>query len=218
MTDHDPNNLENSDNFDRLLANRQQIAEFVNSFTSERVQRKAFEAVVCSLGLVNDDSASSAPVERLHVVPPATPEAEDAVGDETGEPDAASPTRRRKSKSSGKKNFTVPRGLNFAPEGHPTFEAFIAEKAPKNNDERSLIACHYLGEMMGIVEVGIGHILAAYQAAEWSAPAHPDTALRAAASRTGWLDTADTKAIKVVWKGENYIATKMPAEQKKKSS
>lgn len=71
--------------------------------------------------------------------------------------------------------------------------------------------------MMGIKEVGIGEILAAYQAAEWTAPSHPDTALRAAASRTGWIDTGNTKAIKVVWKGDNYLKTKLPADKKKSS-
>jgi hypothetical protein len=71
---------------------------------------------------------------------------------------------------------------------------------------------------MGIADVEIGHILAVFQAAEWSAPAHPDSAVRGAASRTGWIDTANTRSIKVVWKGENYLTTKMPAEPKKKSS
>jgi hypothetical protein len=217
----DPQNPENGDNFDRLLANRSEIAEFVNSFTSERVQRKAFEAIVCSLGLADGDAAEASPVERLHIVKPtskAEPEATDD-DDEPGEAEAETggTAKRRKSRSSSKKTFTVPRGLNFAPDGKPTFEAFVAEKQPRTNDEKILVGCYYLSEMMAISEVGIGHILAAFQAAEWPAPAHPDSAVRGAASRTGWIDTANTKAIKVVWKGENYLTTKMPAQPKKKS-
>lgn len=218
MTTQDHQNPENGDNFDRLLANRSQIAEFVNSFTSERVQRKAFEAVVCSLGLANRSvDTDTLPAERLHIVKQ-DPEVDANTTDEdSGESESVSTPRRRRSRGGARKTFTVPRGLNFAPEGHPSFEAFIAEKSPKNNDEKCLVACYYLSEMMGITEVGIGHILAAYQAGNWSTPAHPDMALRAAASRTGWLDTGDTKAIKVVWKGENYIMTKMPVEPKKKT-
>lgn len=221
MTENTRTTPEMDDNFDRMLSKRVEIAEFVNSFTSERVQRKAFEAIVCSLGLAETTPPEAAsPLERLHIVPP-TPDLnkgtpEDHAAAET-DPTDASTTRRRKGRSSTKKTFTVPRGLNFAPEGHTTFEAFVAEKSPKTHDEKILVACYYLSEMMGIAEVSIGHILAAYQAAEWGAPAHPDNATRGAASRTGWLDTGDSKAIKVVWKGQNHIETKMPVEGKKKS-
>ena len=61
MTTQDP---EKSDNFDRLLTHRAQIAEFVNSFTSDRVQRKAFEAIVCSLGLSSRSAATPTPRSR----------------------------------------------------------------------------------------------------------------------------------------------------------
>lgn len=204
------------DNFDRLLAHRGAIAEFVNSFTSERVQRKAFAAIVCSLGLADEGAPDASPVERLHIVEQASEVLPPVTEDQSNSADDAVAPRRRRSRSGVKKTFTVLRGLNFAPEGQPSFDAFVTETSPKNNDEKCLVACYYLSEMMGVAEVGIGHILAAYQAAEWSPPAHPDTALRAAASRTGWLDTADTKAIKVVWKGASQIS-KMSAESKKKS-
>ncbi|MFI5627681.1 hypothetical protein ACIA03_29760 [Nocardioides sp. NPDC051685] len=215
MTSQEQQNHENSDNFDRLLANRSEIAEFVNSFTSERVQRKAFEAIVCSLGLADRGVPETRNVEGLRIITPPDLGADVDPGEDEAEESDGGGGRRRRVRSSSKKSFTITRGLNFAPKGHPTFENYIAEKAPKNNDEKSLIACYYLSEMMGLSEVGIGDILAAYQAAGWSAPAHPDKTLRSNASRTGWIDTASTKAIKVVWKGENYLSTKMPSEAKK---
>jgi hypothetical protein len=206
------------DTFDRLLAHRGEIAEFVNSFESERVQRKAFSAVVCSLGLSTDETADPALAEPLRLVreePGAEADQESTEESVTADPGAAS--RRRRGRSASKKTFTVPRGLNFAPEGHLTLEQFVAEKQPRNMDEKFLVACYYLSNMMSVADVEIGQILAVFQAAEWSAPAHPDAAVRAAASRTGWIDTANTKSIKVVWKGENYVTTKMPADSKKKS-
>lgn len=216
MIEHDPQHPENSDNFDRLLANRQQIAEFVNSFTSERVQRKAFEAIVCSLGLANEDSPETAPVERLHVVPPPANEplpTEDAAA---GEAESASPSRRRRTKTGAKKTYTIPKGLNWAPDGAPSLETFIEEKQPRNNDEKNLLSCFYLSHMMGL-SVDTEHVLAVYQAAKWDAPAHPHTSLQATASKHAWIDTADMKDIKVVWQGENYVNSKMPVEPKTKT-
>ncbi|GAB2679414.1 hypothetical protein [Kribbella swartbergensis] len=206
------------DTFDRLLARRGEIAEFVNSFASERVQRKAFAAIVCSLGLAADDTADPVLAEPLRLVreePGA--EADQEGTEESVTADSGAASRRRRGRSASKKTFTVPRGLNFAPEGHPTLEQFVAEKQPRNMDEKVLVACYYLSNMMGVADVEIGQILAVFQAAEWNAPAHPDNSVRAAASRTGWIDTANTKSIKVVWKGENYVTTKMPADSKKKS-
>lgn len=213
MTPQDQQSPENSDNFDRLLANRSEIAEFVNSFTSERVQRKAFEAVVCSLGLADGGVPETPNVERLHIVHP-EPEKPDEEPAGEGSSDAdGSTARRRRSKSSAKKSFSVPRGLNWAPEGHPTLETFAEQKRPRNNHEKNLLACYYLSHMMGLT-VDTEHVLAVYQAAAWDAPAHPHTSLQGTASQHRWIDTAEMKNIKVVWQGENYLTSKMPVEAK----
>jgi len=215
MTEHDPGQ---GDNFDRLIANRAEIADFVNSFTSERVQRKAFAAVVCSLGL-SDSDASTSHIEPLHLVQnlPDSLQLQEPTDDEPIDLESGSNQRRRRGRNGSKKTFTVPRGLNFAPEGHQSLEQFVAQKEPRTHPEKFLVACHYLQNMMSIPDVEIGHILAVYRAAEWKAPAHPDSALRAAASHTDWIDTSNTKSIKVVWKGENHLA-KMPIASKKESS
>ncbi len=219
MTPHDPQNPENGDNFHRLLENRSEIAEFVNSFTSERVQRRAFEAVVCSLGLADQNAAEEAsPVERLHIIQQPDPADAGSSEDEAGDANTSSSTqRRRRSRNGSKKSktFAVPRGLNFAPEGHPSLEAFVEEKQPRNQYEKNLVACFYLAEMMGLT-VDTEHVLAVYQAVkEWDPPAHPHTSLQNTASKHGWIDTADMKNIKVVWQGDNYVRNKMPVEPKK---
>lgn len=214
MASQDPNK---QDPFERLLDNSSEITEFVNSFTSEKVQVRAFAALVGSLGL-SEDAIQASPVQPLRVV--REPDTDDQGRDSNDEEqptrtDASDSPRKKRSRSGTKKTYTVPRGLNFAPDGHLSLEQFAAEKQPRTNDEKSLVACYYLSNMMGIEDVAIGHILAVFQAAEWNAPAHPDSALRGCAHRTGWIDTANTKSIKVVWKGENYIVNKMPTEPKK---
>lgn len=212
MALHDPNK---QDPFERLLDNSSEITEFVNSFTSEKVQSKAFAAVAWSLGLSEGGVQASSPVQPLHVVPPAPDAGQESHDDDAISEAEGAPARKKRNRSSTKKTFTVVRGLNFAPAGQPSLEQFDAEKRPRTNDEKFLVACYYLSEMLGIEDVEIGHLLAVFQAAEWSPPAHPDSALRGCASRTGWIDTANTKSVKVVWKGENYLKTKMPAQPKK---
>lgn len=204
---------DSEDNFERLLTHRDEIAKFVNSFTSERVQRKAFEAVVSTLGLADRATPDKSIMEPSgNVAPkPKPPVVEEGPEDAT---DGDGATTRRRRKTNTKKSFSVPRGLNWAPDGHPTLEAFVEEKQPRNNHEKNLLACYFLTHMMGI-KVDTEHVLAVYQAAKWNAPAHPQTSLQGTASQHGWIDTADMKEIKVVWQGENYLQNKMPTEAKK---
>lgn len=207
------------DTFDRLLANRVEIAEFVNSFASDKVQRMAFQVLAGSLGLAEvaapgDPMADLAPAEASGSGDEAEPAKteNDSTGEATGGP------RRRKTRGSSKKTFTVPRGLNFAPDGKPTFDSFIADKQPRNNHEKFLVACYYLSETMEVAAVDVSHILAAFQAAKWQPPAHPDSAIRSTASLHGWLDTSNTKSIQVVWAGKNFVENQMPSNSTRKKS
>lgn len=224
MSTHDPQNPE-TDNFARLLDNREQIAEFVNSFTSERVQRKAFEAVVGSLGLAAPESVISAPtVERLHIVkqgdaaspePDTTDEvttSQSAADAETDVP--TQPARRRRAKAGAKRSFSIKKGLNFAPEGQPSLESFAEQKKPRNAYERSLAACYYLSEHMGL-KADVEHVLAVFHAVDWPMPADPVNTLQKTASIELWIDTSDMTDIKVLWDGLNHLKNKMPAEPKK---
>ena len=209
-----------ANNFDRLLAHRVEIAEFVNSFTSERVQRSAFAAVVSSLGLempLGTPAERRAPARPLvREEPPAEPGADSAGEAAEASAEGGASRRRRNGRSGAKRSYTIPKGLNFAPDGEQSLESFIEEKQPRNQDEKNLVACFYLARMMHET-VDTEHVLAVYQAAKWIAPSQPNTSLQKTASKYGWLDTADMKAIKVVWQGENYIG-RMPIETKKKSS
>lgn len=223
MTEHLRNTPENSDTFDRLLDNRVEIAEFVNSFESERVQRQAFEAVVCSLGLSNEAPAEAPPVERLHIVQPTPevetePKPEDPAAQAAPEAEATKqqPARRRRAKAGSKRSFSIKKGLNFAPEGQPTLESFAGEKKPRNAYERCLVACYYLTEHMGL-KADVEHVLAVFHAVGWPMPADPVNALQKTASTELWIDTSDMSNIKVVWDGLNHLTNKMPVEPKTKT-
>lgn len=208
------------DTFDRLLAALPQIADAVNAFESEGVQQSAFDALVRALRIEDAPRVASASPVALathhdaEVTESVVPTAQDHGKSET----PAGNGRKRNGKRTGKRNFTVPRGLNFAPAGEVSLEDFVEEKAPRTMFEKNLVACYYLTEKMRIAAVDVGHVLAVYQAAGWTAPGDPNASLRNTAHQHGWLDTANTSDIKVVWKGTNFVETKMPSKSDSKKA
>jgi hypothetical protein len=210
-----PSSQATEDPFDRLIKAMPRITEAVNAFTSEQVQRSAFDVLVRALGIDRID-------ESVPAMAPSPPAAADAPPvDEAGQNSVATSgvrSRTSRGRSKNKRSYTIPKHLNFAPDGQPSLEDFVAEKSPRNMDERNLAACYYLSDVMGIDSVDVGHVLAVYQAAGWRAPAQPDTSLQLTASKLSWLDTHDMRTIKVVWQGLNHLKSKMPVKQDKKAA
>jgi hypothetical protein len=212
-----------NDDFQELLAVMPDIAEAVNTFNSEAAQLKALKALIQTARNGSDRPvlamtsavASPPPPEQppsavelqstsaVPALPPAPTEREDATST------AEVPTKKRR-KSSTKKNFTVVRGLNFAPAGEQSLADFVAEKQPRTMHEKNLAACYYLQHIMNLSSITVGHVLAVYRECDWTAPSQPDTTLRNTAAAEGWIDTGNTKDIKVVWAGQNHIESKMP--------
>ena len=207
MPEHDPAPT-NHDAFDRIIGNRVEIAEFVNSFDSERVQRKAFDALVWSLGLSGeaDEQSSVEPIRLVREVPVEVPDQEQPI--DTGQPSGVegtgNSTRKKRSRSAAKKTYTVPRTLISRREGPAVTEQVREEKklGPARQPESWVSATTQQHD--GIEEhVEIGHILAVFDAAEWSAPTYPDSAVRGllpfmagstrpTASRSRWSGRAKT--------------------------
>lgn len=193
------------DPYERLLSEMPRIAEAVNAFTSEAVQKSAFDALVSAIG------ATVAPV--LHSIKPDITQESDATTNRD-EPKG----RRRRSGKAAKKTYNPTKGLNFAPAGKPTLAEFIADKEPRNQHERNLVACHYLDEMVGIENVDTNHVLAVYRQAGWKMPADPDNSLHSTYSKMRWIDTEDMSSIKVLWAGTNHVETSMPEASAKKAA
>jgi len=203
------------EDFERLLTALPRIAEAVNSFSSEHVQRSAFDTLMRELGLPTP-SATPTTITPDGAQPDANSDPNDLrnVDTDIGASKEAAPNKRARG-TNAKRNFTIPRGLNFAPADKPSLEQVVAEMQPRTQHDKNLLACHYLSEIMQESDIDTGKVLAVYQAASWTAPAHPDTSRQNTASHHGWIDTANMKDIKVVWAGTNHV-NKMPTPQKAK--
>jgi hypothetical protein len=121
-----------------------------------------------------------------------------------GDPHKAS--RRRASGPSRVK------GLDLAPSGKESFEAFVGDKQPSNNHEKNVLSVYYLAEVAGISPVTIDHVFTCYRDVGWDIPADLRNSLALTASRKGFLDTADTEDIKVEPRGMNHVERGLPAK------
>lgn len=204
-----------SNPFNDLLEAMPRIAEAVNSFVSPDVQLRAYDNLVGTFGLPTP--AGPTPIRLVERPDGDTSETSvpTAVQDSTDGITTTASRRaaRRSSTRPAKKSFSVEKGIDFAPVGKTSLADLVAEKKPRNQNEKNLLACYYLQEILER-PVAFGGVLAVYQTCDWVAPSHPDVSLFKTASEHGWIDTADTKSIKVVWAGLNYLTSKMPTADK----
>lgn len=206
MTTNPPSTTSKTDPYYRLIEEMPRIAEVVNAFSSEVVQKSAYDSLITAIG------APVAPV--LHAIEKVAPPVSEKI-DSPESTDEEQKGRRRGRSGGTKKTFTPTKGLNFAPAGKPKLTDFVAEKAPHNQHERNLLACYYLSEMMGVENVDTNHVLAVFRAAGWPASKAPDVSLRVTAHKTSWIDTSVSSSVKVMWSGDEHIVSKMPSQAKK---
>jgi hypothetical protein len=206
--------------FDKLLDSMPRIAEAINAFTSEDVQRQAFEALVGTLnisstGVTGSDQGSFTRNENgSATAPPVDATAENIQTAEDIEPAAElSATDRKRRKVKPKRNWTAVKDIGFRPEGKPSFKGFIEEKQPATIDQKGLVAVYYFEQILELEEIGVGHVMAAYKEAAWRNPSNPENALQATSSRQHWLDTSNMRIIKTTQRGRDFVVHDMPAKK-----
>ncbi|MFE5891801.1 hypothetical protein ACFQ6E_23000 [Streptomyces sp. NPDC056462] len=207
--------------FDKLLDSMPRIVESINAFTSEDVQKKAFEALVGALnisaggieevepdllaGSENGTGAESATDEYF-------PESLQSKDSDTATSNASSPERKRR-RSKPKRNWTAVKDIGFRPAGKTSFKEFIEEKQPSSIDLKGLAAVYYFEQILELEEIGVGHVMAAYKEAGWRNPSNPENSLQATSSRHHWLDTSNMKAIRTTPRGRDWVEHDMPAQK-----
>lgn len=211
--------MANLDPFDRMLNELPRIAEAVNAFSSEDVQKAAFAALVAALNLrigSSGSATSSAPTEN------GTHGGDGTAGSEKADPDAGSgpgkPKRTRASrvrKSSG--SVTAAKGLNFWPDGKTSLPDFVAEKLPNTNYERNLVAVYYLEQILEITDISAAQVLAVFKQCGWPEPGDPRNALQVTASTKQWIDTKVSSDVKTTPSGRNMVEHTMPTKTARKS-
>lgn len=212
------------DLLDRLIDAMPRMAEAVNSFELKDNQRFALQALLSAAGVHPTvlEPAREVNADRpLSIVPPLPAERSEVkvTADATGDEQTSSRTKRAR-KSNSKKSWPRAKDINFRPADKQSLRDFVAEKKPATIHEKNLVFVYYMAEVLGLSQVTIGHVLAAYDECGDKPPALPDSSLRSTAARKHWLDTAElqTVGVQMTHSGRNVVEHDMPMKKDKKSA
>ena len=190
-----------NDDYKSLLQELPTIAKVVNAFSSNEVQKMAYDLLLQSLiGQVPDQ------------VPP-----------DTGR---GKRSRSRKSKS-GHKVGAKPRqqtrraqpsivqDLNLRPKNGKSLRDFMAEKAPKKQPEQLAVMVYYLKKRAKVDKVTVDHVYTCFKEVNVRVPGRIEQSLRNTSHRKGWISTEDLGDVTLTVTGENFVEHDLPHKGKK---
>ena len=201
------------DPLEQLLKQMPAIAKAVNEFTSEDVQKQAFQALLSAAEgapSAGKDELDGREPEAGEVAVPSRHRRRKAAVSATDNRDAATRSARRRGTVS---SVTYDKTLNLRPDGVQSFEAFVAEKGPSSDHQRSLVAVYYLTRCAGLTAT-IDMVYTCYKDRGWRVPKNLRNALPLTAAKKGWLVTKDLRDLTVAVPGENYVEHDLPAKPK----
>ncbi|MHA6690559.1 hypothetical protein [Devosia sp. A449] len=199
---------------DALLARMAEIAEAVNSFSSPDVQRAAFDALLAALGGLGNAQGSSPKLEKEDG---STVPQTNASGNFENE-EEKKPKRTTTRKNNGqKKDFKFIRDLDLRPNDKKPFEEFAAEKQPKSNEDKYVVAVYYLQHILELPAVTADHVGSVFRlTSTWREPKDVAAGLRVAGSRKGTIDTSMPANLRVTPTGRNFVEHDLPPSTKSK--
>ncbi len=205
-----------TEDLDALLERMPKIAEAVNAFNSEAVQQEAFSSLVAAFGGQH---------RKLHVLPPTSAEQKRAPEEPQSErqrgiesvsnPPPTSQQKRRK-KGGGNSNGWSPVDIELHPENEQSFEDFIAEKQPANDQERYAVVVYYLEETLRLNPITMNEIGTVFRRiSAWKEPTNLRSGLQNAANRKLYIDISNMSNIKITTAGRNFVRRELPHKTSK---
>lgn len=196
---------------DALLNRIEKIAKAVNSFSSDAVQQRAFDTLIAAF---DSDLApsKSAPPPNAPTVPTA-----DAQPAQTEKKRGGGSSKKKRETPAAKSAPKIIRDLNLRPAGKPSFDDFVAEKQPRDNQEKFLVAIYYLEQIAGIQPVSDAHVGTVFRmTGGWREPGNLGSGLRMTAHRKNTIDTSDLEDLKTTPHGRNFVEHDLPHQKKTK--
>lgn len=187
------------DSFERLLEEMPRIAKVVNAFSSQSVQERAYEALVTSL--VEKDGVSK---ERGK-----SPKKMRTT--KTQKSDASEGAPRPKKRQSPDSYDVIP-DLNLRPAKGKSLRDFVAEKAPKTNEERFAVMVYYMEKQIKVSRIEPNHVYTCFKDANMRVPSKLRTVLSNAAHRKSWF-SSPADGLKMTTIGENFVEHDLPRKK-----
>jgi hypothetical protein len=193
-----------TDDYEALVKRLPEVAEAVNRFKSDSVQERVFDLLLSKLGLAGNVTSAGKERPRKRTKAAISKPAEDGA--------PAKPKAKGRARGSA---LSIVKDLNLRPGGKNPLKELVDAKQPKSNEERSLLALHYLRGQGALSSVGVDHVYTVYKDQGWKVPANLRNQLQVLSSTKGWIDTSDGADIKLTVKGENYVEHDMPNKKAK---
>jgi hypothetical protein len=165
--------------------------------------------------LVQNGTASSArpPEPDLFNQGAAAPEVIESAGVEQSDAGSNGTTRRKRGEGANRdKNagLAIVKSLNLQPDGKESLKDFVAKKKPKSQEEHVAVYIYYLKNVLEEANVGFAHIFTCFKETGERMPGDLPQTCRNAASKKGWLDTANANDLKRTTRGDNLVEKDLP--------
>jgi len=182
------------------------IADVVNKFKSEEVQKMAFQHFMKSIGIEKHfEDDQKVPSLTPKVVPERKKRHPKKPTPSNGETKQANKGRKK-----GAVTPSFVKDLNLRPPKKQSLHDFIEEKKPDNNQKLYLAIVYYLEKTIGIEKISPNHVYTCLKDLKKRVPNDLWTTLRVTANQTNSLDTGNREDIKVTVKGENIVEHDLP--------
>jgi hypothetical protein len=134
------------------------------------------------------------------------------VGEPAGPTQNGAPRRKRGEGLNRDKNagLAIVKSLNLHPDGKESLKDFVAQKKPKTQEEHVAVYIYYLKNVLEEANVGFSHIYTCFKETGERMPGDLPQTCRNAASKKGWIDTADANDLKRTTRGDNLVAKDLP--------
>lgn len=123
------------------------------------------------------------------------------------------PTRRKRGEGANRDRnagLAILKTLDLHPEGKASLKAYVAEKKPKTQEEHIAVYIYYLKNVLELADVGFSHIFTCFKESGERMPADLQQSCRNAASKKGWIDTANADDLKHTTRGDNFVEKDLP--------
>jgi len=107
--------------------------------------------------------------------------------------------------TSGSKSLKRLSNIDFAPQGKESLSSFFKNHVAKSDSERNLLFVYYMQEILKISGISFDHIYTCYDTLNLRISENLVQTIRNTKSKTGWIETEDSKNIVITVKGRNKI-------------
>lgn len=186
--------------YDEIKAELLEIADVLKKYP-EAIQGQVFEILIGNfLG---------------EIIAKRQPDAEKKWSEPKTESDKKSSTTKNRPNGKSKESYSILKDLNLRGNGGQSFKEFFEEKKPKSATEFNSVAVYYLADILKIGGITPNHVYTCYKEVKQRTPEAFIQSLRDAASKHGYIDTADMNNIKIPLRGKNFVEHDLPKKKAK---